>query len=110
MTTSPAGEPRVVIVTGGSRGLGAGIVASYLASGDRVAACARSITPEVEGWLESHPDHFLFVPADLSRSADAKAFVDEVVARWDHVAVLVNNAGVARDGILAMATDDDIDI
>ena len=52
-----ASEPRVVIVTGGSRGLGAGIVESYLASGDRVAACARSVTPEVERWRSEHPDH-----------------------------------------------------
>jgi 3-oxoacyl-[acyl-carrier protein] reductase len=109
-TPSGPAEPRVVVVTGGSRGLGAGIVESYLASGDRVAACARSSTPEVEGWLASHPDHFMFVPADLSRSADAKTFVDAVVERWDHVDVLINNAGVARDGILAMASDDDINV
>lgn len=102
-------EPRVVIVTGGSRGLGAGIVGAYLESGDRVAACARSITPEVEAWQRDHPDAFFFMPADLSSSADAKAFVDAVVERWDHVDVLVNNAGVARDNILAMASDDDID-
>lgn len=103
-------EPRIVIVTGGSRGLGAGIVESYLASGDRVAACARSVTPEVEAWREKYPEHFLFTTADLSRSADAKVFVDEVIARWDHVDVLINNAGVARDGILGMASDEDIDI
>lgn len=103
-------QPRVVIVTGGSRGLGAGIVESYLASGDRVAACARSVTPEVERWRAEHPDHFLFVTADLSSSADAKTFVDAVVERWDHVDVLINNAGVARDGILAMSSDEDIDV
>ncbi len=103
-------EPRIVIVTGGSRGLGAGIVASYLASGDRVATCARSITPEVEAWRAEFPDHFLFAPADLSRSSDATAFVDQVIAAWDHVDVLINNAGVARDGILAMSSDEDIDV
>jgi 3-oxoacyl-[acyl-carrier protein] reductase len=102
-------EPRVVIITGGSRGLGAGIVQSYLDSGDLVATCSRSITPEVEKWQQELPDRFLFAPADLSRSEDCEAFVKAVIDRWDHVDVLINNAGVARDGILGMATDDDID-
>ena len=102
---------RVVIVTGGSRGLGAGIVRAYLAAGDRVATCARSSTPEVEAWASDPQtaDRFLFVPADLSRSADADAFVAAVIERWGQVDVLVNNAGVARDGILGLARDEDID-
>lgn len=104
-------EPRVVIVTGGSRGLGAGLVRSYLESGDRVATCSRSITPEVEAW-QADPDvadRFFFQPADLSRAADAESFVKAVVERWGHVDVLVNNAGVARDGILGLFSDDDVD-
>jgi 3-oxoacyl-[acyl-carrier protein] reductase len=105
------GEPRVVIVTGGSRGLGAGIVQSYLDSGDLVATCARSVTAEVEAWQKDpdHADRFLFVAADLSKREDADGFVKQVVATWGHVDVLINNAGVARDGILGMFSDDDID-
>jgi len=102
-------EPRVVIITGGSRGLGAGLVQSYLDSSDLVATCSRSITPEVEKWQQEVPERFLFVPADLSKSADCEAFVKAVIDKWDHVDVLVNNAGVARDGILGMASEDDID-
>lgn len=102
---------RVVIVTGGSRGLGAGIVESYLGSGDLVATCARSITPEVEAWLADPAleGRVLFEPADLAKSEDADRFVKRVVAEWGRVDVLINNAGVARDGILGMFSDDDID-
>ena len=102
-------EPRVVVITGGSRGLGAGLVQSYLDSGDLVATCSRSSTPEVEKWQQEHPDRFLFAPADISSSADCESFVKSVIDRWDHVDVLINNAGVARDGILGMTTDEDID-
>jgi 3-oxoacyl-[acyl-carrier protein] reductase len=102
-------EPRVVVVTGGSRGLGAGIVQSYLDSSDLVATCARSATDQTEKWTAEEPDRFLFAPADLSSSTDAKSFVAAVVDRWGHIDVLVNNAGVARDGILAMVPDDDVD-
>ena len=102
-------SPRVVIVTGGSRGLGAGIVRSYLDSGDRVATCARTSTEQVQSWAAEFADRFLFLAADLSRSADAQQFVSAVLERWDHIDVLVNNAGVARDGILGMTPDEDID-
>jgi 3-oxoacyl-[acyl-carrier protein] reductase len=100
-----------VIVTGGSRGLGAGIVAAYLAAGHRVATCSRSATPETDSWAAdpSTADRFLFHPADLSRVGDAEAFVKAVSAAWGRVDVLINNAGVARDGILGLFSDDDVD-
>jgi 3-oxoacyl-[acyl-carrier protein] reductase len=102
---------RVVVITGGSRGLGAGIVQSFLDSDDLVATCARTATDQTEKWAAdpATAERFLFVPADLSSSADAKVFIDAVIARWGRVDVLVNNAGVARDGILAMVPDDDVD-
>lgn len=107
MTTTP----RVVIVTGGSRGLGAGIVQSYLDSGDLVATCARSRTPEIDKWLDdpATSERLLFAEVDLSDRAATAEFVKSVLDRWDHVDVLVNNAGVARDGILGMSRDDDVD-
>lgn len=104
-------EPRTVIVTGGSRGLGAGIVQSYLDSGDRVATCARSSTGEVERW-ETDPavaDRFLFVKADLSDRADTAAFVAAVVEKWGTPDILINNAGMARDSMIGLAADDDVD-
>jgi 3-oxoacyl-[acyl-carrier protein] reductase len=102
---------RTVLVTGGSRGLGAGIVQSFLDSGDRVATCARSSTPEIQSWSTDprYADRFLFQPADLARSADAESVVRAVVERFDRIDVLVNNAGVARDGILSLFSDEDID-
>lgn len=104
-------DPRVVVVTGGSRGLGAGIVRACLDAGDHVATCSRSTTPLVEEW-QADPERgrrFLFVPADLARPENAQRVVSAVIERWGHVDALVNNAGVARDGILGMATDEDID-
>jgi 3-oxoacyl-[acyl-carrier protein] reductase len=102
---------RVVIVTGGSKGLGAGIVKSFLETGDRVATCSRSKTEEVNGW-ESDPaltDRFLFMAADLSNRHDSDAFVKAVFERWGRIDVLVNNAGVAIDGVLGLFSDEDTD-
>ncbi|GAA3670626.1 3-oxoacyl-[acyl-carrier-protein] reductase [Nocardioides ginsengisoli] len=105
-------EPRVVIITGGSRGLGAGIVQAYLDEGDIVATCARSITPEVEKW-QADPEvaeRFLFQAADVSSSDDCTAFVNAVHARFGRIDVLINNAGVARDGVIGLTSDEDIDV
>jgi 3-oxoacyl-[acyl-carrier protein] reductase len=102
-------EPRTVVVTGGSRGLGAGLAAAFLEAGDRVATCARSSSPQVEKWQAEHPDRFLFDAVDLSDRAAADAFLGSVVERWETIDVLVNNAGVARDGVLGLFSDDDTD-
>jgi 3-oxoacyl-[acyl-carrier protein] reductase len=111
VTEPTASDPRVVVITGGSRGLGAGIVQSFLDAGDRVATCARTATPQTDAWAADATvaDRFLFTAADLSRSEDAAVFVKDVIDRWGRVDVLVNNAGVARDGILALVPDEDID-
>ncbi|WP_436697976.1 SDR family NAD(P)-dependent oxidoreductase [Nocardioides sp. BYT-33-1] len=112
MSETSTAEPRVVVVTGGSRGLGAGIVQAYLDDGDIVATCARSSTPEVEKW-QGDPavaDRFLFQAADVSSSADCAAFVNAVIERFGRIDVLVNNAGVARDGVIGLTSDEDIDV
>ncbi len=102
-------EPRTVVVTGGSRGLGAGIVQSFLDSGDRVASCSRSSTDLVKQWESDYPDRFLFVEADIADRPQSTAFVKAVIAKFGSINVLVNNAGVARDGILALFSDEDSD-
>ncbi|MDQ6523341.1 3-oxoacyl-ACP reductase family protein [Nocardioides sp. LHD-245] len=112
MSETSTAEPRVVVVTGGSRGLGAGIVQAYLDEGDVVATCARSSTPEVEKW-QGDPavaGRFLFQPADVSSSADCAAFVNAVIERFGRIDVLINNAGVARDGVIGLTSDEDIDV
>ena len=104
-------EQRVVIVTGGSRGLGAGLVQSYLDAGERVATCARSRTDEVDRW-EKDPDlegRFLFATVDMSDRDATTEFVKNVMDTWGQIDILINNAGVARDGILAVAAPDDVD-
>jgi 3-oxoacyl-[acyl-carrier protein] reductase len=101
--------PRTVVITGGSRGLGAGIVQSFLDSGDRVASCSRSSTDQVKRWESDYPDRFLFVEADIADRDQSKAFIKAVIERFGSIDILVNNAGVARDGILALFSDEDSD-
>jgi 3-oxoacyl-[acyl-carrier protein] reductase len=102
---------RSVIVTGGSRGLGAGLVQAFLDDGDRVATCSRTPTEEVERWSSdaSLADRFHYAAFDLADRPQSDEFVRDVVKRFGGVDVLVNNAGVARDGVLGTFSDDDTD-
>lgn len=76
---------RVVVVTGGTRGVGAGIAGAFARAGARVIICARRPPEEPLDGCE-------FIPVDLR---DAAA-VEELFAGLDRVDVLVNNAGARR--------------
>ena len=108
MTTT---ESRIVVVTGGSRGLGAGLVQGYLDAGYRVATCARTRTAQVDAWLADPQtaDRLLFCEVDVSDRAQDAEFVRTVIDRWGRIDILINNAGVARDSILATAQPEDVD-
>lgn len=103
--------PRTVLITGGSRGLGEGIVQHFLDAGDRVATCARSETDAVRAWQSdpAYDGRFLFRTVDLANRDECTGFVKDVLGEWKSVDVLVNNAGVARDGLLALFSDADTD-
>jgi NAD(P)-dependent dehydrogenase (short-subunit alcohol dehydrogenase family) len=75
---------RVVLVTGGTRGIGAAIASAFSAQGDVVAVCARRIPEGLphEGF-----------PADLRDPGACEALVDAVIERFGRLDVLVNNAG-----------------
>jgi NAD(P)-dependent dehydrogenase (short-subunit alcohol dehydrogenase family) len=75
---------QVVVVTGGSRGVGAGIVAAFAAAGAQVVTCGRR-PAEVPG-----AD---FVIADVRQSDQAKAVIETAQERYGRLDVLVNNAG-----------------
>src|SRR6266496_1591007 len=78
---------KVVIITGGSQGIGAGLVAGYRGRGWAVLASARAIEPSED------PD-LLTVAADITEPANADRIIDAALERFGRVDTLVNNAGV----------------
>ncbi len=81
---------RVVLVTGGARGIGRGITERFLAAGAAVAVCGRTEPDELPS---AGGRTAVFIAADV-RDADAvDALVTQVVAQLGHLDVLVNNAG-----------------
>jgi len=99
----------IVLVSGGSRGLGAGLVQRFLEQGDNVATFSRSSNDQVEAWHAIYPDHFLFKTLDITDREAVATFVGEVQERFGDIDVLVNNAGMAHTSLLALADDADND-
>lgn len=84
------------VVTGGTRGIGAAVADLAHAAGARVAVLARGADPV--NVAERYGDRGLAVRADLTDLDSLRVGVDQVVAAWGGVDVLVNNAGVHRGG------------
>lgn len=99
MTDSPAdlGAGRVVLVTGGTRGIGLAIAEAFRAQGDRVAVTHRS--NPVEG--------FVSVRCDVSSGAEVDAAFDSVEEQLGKVEVLVANAGVTKDNLVLRMSEAD---
>ncbi|MEU6880661.1 SDR family oxidoreductase [Streptomyces sp. NPDC046712] len=83
-------DGRVVVVTGGTRGVGAGIARAFLRAGARVIVCARRPPDDAvtDGGREA-----AFIPLDLRKPAEVCAFFADVRERYGRLDVLVNNAG-----------------
>ncbi|WP_028192353.1 SDR family oxidoreductase [Salinispora pacifica] len=86
---------RGVVVTGGTRGIGAAIAAAFRAAGARVLVCGRTQPSSAV------PD---FVPADVRDPAQAAALVAAAVDRFGRLDVVVNNAGGAPPAMAASAS------
>jgi 3-oxoacyl-[acyl-carrier protein] reductase len=91
---------RVVLVTGGNRGIGRAIAERFVAAGYKVAVTTRS----GEG-----PEGTLTVNADVTDSAAVDAAFSEVEQKLGPVEIVVANAGITKDTLLLRMTEDDFD-
>src|SRR6478752_5175890 len=80
-------EPKVVVITGASQGIGAGLVEGFLGLGYRVVANSRRIEP----WVS--PD-VLTIAGDVADPETAGRIIGAAIDRFGSVDTLVNNAGV----------------
>jgi 3-oxoacyl-[acyl-carrier protein] reductase len=102
---------QVALVTGASRGLGRAIAERLAACGASVAAVARTVDG-LQGTLQAIRDAGGTAegfPGNVGESADVARIVEQVEARFEKVHVLVNNAGITRDGLLLRMEDSAFD-
>ena len=102
---------KVALVTGASRGLGKAIALALAQEGAAIAAVARSedaLKETLEAIRAAGGTAEPFA-LDVSDEAAVEATVDKITTRFQHVDVLVNNAGVTRDGLLMRMKSEDWD-
>jgi 3-oxoacyl-[acyl-carrier protein] reductase len=101
---------RVAFVTGASRGIGRATVVELARAGHRVAFCYtrdEDGARETQAAVEAEGGKALALRADVADAASVDAAFQEIESGFGPVTILVNNAGVARDGLLVRMSDDD---
>ena len=105
-------EKRVAFVTGASRGIGAAIAKRLAKDGLHVVAVARQLD-KLEGVvaeIAAAGGSGEAVSVDIANSPAVTKAVEDTIEKHGHLDVLVNNAGITRDGLLLRMEDEDFDV
>lgn len=104
---------KTVIVTGGSRGLGLAIIHDLLQKGYHIATCSRKPSPEIELLSQQHQTtgRFFWKACTIGDAEQEESFVDAAIdwTQTTPILGLINNAGIATDGVLATFPNRDIE-
>jgi 3-oxoacyl-[acyl-carrier protein] reductase len=102
-------EGKTAIVTGGSNGIGRACVAQLVQEGARVALvdlCELEVAQQLVEQFQDAPGEVHPFKADVRDAEQARQLVGELIGQWERVDVLVNSAGIVRDGLMGTMTDD----
>ena len=99
-----------VFVTGSTRGIGLAIAHKFASLGANVVLNGRSaISEELLTQFADYGVKVVAISGDVSDNADAKRMVDEAVAALGSVDILINNAGITKDGMALRMSEEDFD-
>ncbi len=105
MSTASSEGSRVVLITGGNRGIGLACAQAFAALGDRVAVTYRSKPPTDED-ASFMAASFMEVRCDVTSTEQVDAAFTEVEQRWGRVDVVVANAGITQDALTMRMSED----
>lgn len=101
----------VVIITGGSKGLGKAIAEYFLKNTEKViCTLSRKKTNFIQEMEKNYGEKFYYKSVDVLNIEDVRDFVNEVYNKYGKIDVLINNAGVARDGVLMTQSNADMEL
>ena len=104
-----SGNSPVALVSGGSRGLGLGLVKALLDNSYSVVAFSRKSSAEVAELLRKFPNRFVFLEGDLGDPPSLKRVVDHVEKKIGGIELLINNAGVVDESLLVLQNEETIE-
>jgi 3-oxoacyl-[acyl-carrier protein] reductase len=102
-------DGRIALVSGGSRGLGLAIVRELLRTDLSVVTFSRRPTEPIEQLCAEHPGRCFFLAGNMAEPASLETLVKKVEKEIGPIETLINNAGIAADGVLATMVPADIE-
>lgn len=102
-------DKKVVLVTGGTRGIGKAIAKKFANNGYNIVLNYVSENTDVEAItkeFEEYGAEVLMLKADVSNFAECEELIKTSVEKFSKIDVLVNNAGITKDGLIAMMKED----
>jgi len=98
MTQTPSArlQGKHALLTGAAGGIGLAVATAYLREGARctVADIGKTATPELAALMAAHPDALVYVPTDVTSSAQIDALIAAALARFGAITTLYNNAAI----------------
>ncbi len=105
-------EKKVVLVTGGTRGIGKKVAERFAKEGYNLVLNYVSENTDTNALKENFKEYgneVLILKADVSKFDECENLVKEAIAKFGKIDVLVNNAGITKDGLIAMMKEDAFD-
>ncbi len=101
---------KVAIITGGSRGIGEGIVRKYIEQGASVAFTYRSSAEKADQIVsELNSEKVVAYQSDASDFTQAEKLISSVLEKFDRIDILINNAGITKDTLMLHMNEDQWD-
>ena len=104
-------KDNVSVITGGARGIGKAVALKLAEEGSSIAIC--DINPEIleesKKEIEAKGRNVLVEKVDVANLEDVQKFVQKILDKFGKINILINNAGITRDGLLVRMNDGDWD-
>lgn len=101
-------ENKIVVITGGNRGIGKGITDLFVSLGARVYVLARSVD-ENKNDVENKDVKVIYLKADIASYDDIQNVFSFIITSEKRIDVLINNAGITKDNLLLRMNENDWD-
>lgn len=86
---------KIIVITGGTDGIGKALVAEFLHRGAKVSTCARTAFKLSELQNEFRGKPLFTMVADVSKEEDCKNFIENTISKFNGIDILINNAGIS---------------
>jgi short-subunit dehydrogenase len=94
-------KDKIVVITGGSDGIGKALVQQFLDAGAKVATCGRNNDKLLSLSNDCANDNLFTMQVDVANQAQCELFIKAVVDKWGGIDVLINNAGISMRALVS---------